>query len=354
MAETAIVPLGEGSCRGCGAGPGSVAWAQCRVLRNPAGEEVRREPVGVWCRECAEDLVEAARPSEVNWATIEADESVLAILPELKRRRRGYPSAHEKHSVEVVTRRAVTWKEVVEPVDAAELRREYGSGPLLRLGVAVETVTDAAGAPREVVFCRPGQAVTAAGGDGGGEAGQAGGPTVELTTTVETVHRVHRLRPETHVREDQGSEWADRIAAEARSVASRRAAGERCSRSELLSRLRSAAPPPAAAALADRTAGGPRAATARQRFVEGAGDAGASLGGLTVETVGIPGMSAGGGGLEAAGKTPRGAIPRASRWLSRQGSSVSRTGGGPAGKGPAAEERRRRRPLGARRAGEAQ
>ena len=334
MSESAIVPLVGGACRGCDAWPGSVAWAQCRVHRTTAGEEVRREPVGVWCRECAEDLAEAARPGEVDWAAVATDESALAGLPEVKRRRRGSPSAHEKHSVEVVTRRAVTWKEVVEPVDAAELRREYGSGPLLRLGVAVETVTDAAGAPREVVFCRPGQAVTApgetvtAGGDRGGEAGGAGGPTVELTTTVETVHRVHRLRPETHVREAQGAEWAARVAAEARNLASRRAAGVRCSRRELLSRLRAAAPPPAAGALADRTAGGPRAAAARQRSDGGAGDAGASLGTWTVETVGLPGMSAGGGDPEAAGMPPRGAVPRGGRRLARRGSSVSGTGGG--------------------------
>ena len=249
---TAIVPRGPSVvCAGCQAGP-ETPWAQYSVTRNSAGQVLQKAPVGQFCQDCGETILEAARPGQADLQAAADDGGLLESLPALRARRHGEPSLHEKHSVEVVTRHCVTWREQVEAVDAQKLRQTYGSGALLRAGVTVQSVTDLAGVDREVVFCRPqggghrpptgGAGVdrpsAGAGNSPGVGSARPVGPTVEISTTTETIVRKHLLRPETHLREGQAAEWVAQVAATQAAAADRNApVASRAARGELEARL---------------------------------------------------------------------------------------------------------------------
>ena len=87
-----------------------------------------------------------------------------------------------------------------------------------------------------------GQAVTAL-----GRGGRPVCAMVEISTTTETVIRKHLLRPETHLREGQGAEWAAQVAATQASSADRTMpAASRSTLQGLAARLNSCSHVPAA------------------------------------------------------------------------------------------------------------
>ena len=57
-----------------------------------------------------------------------------------------------------------------------------------------EQLTDAHGKAREVVLCNAGLP-----------------PQVKLRSSTEVAHTVHHLRPETHLRQQQGAEWEAQV-----------------------------------------------------------------------------------------------------------------------------------------------
>ena len=71
----AIVPHVSLACVGCEAGS-EMPWAQYTVSRNSAGHVLQRLPVGPFCQDCAETILEAARPGKADLQAAASDKTL--------------------------------------------------------------------------------------------------------------------------------------------------------------------------------------------------------------------------------------------------------------------------------------
>ena len=208
-------------CIGCGASSKQKPWGRMNVFRDRcSGKVLEKKPVGTGCAECRETFAEAALPGTSSWEEEMQEDSAKASLSEHVERRRGQPSHFEKHSHSVETQYRTIWQDEYEAVDASEMKQRLGANALLRSGVQVDVVTDSQGQPREVILCPTGAL-----------------PKVLVQTIVTHTHTEHKLRPETHLRQEQGAEFKAQMRETIRQEPQRRPMANRFSRQDLEARL---------------------------------------------------------------------------------------------------------------------
>lgn len=197
--STALVPFEPPlQCVGCGRLSTEAAWGQHMVTySNDRLTVLNRKASGSGCADCRNTAVVGFAPQVKPWPEVEqllnSDPKKKASFAEWGLRLRGerlpkYPQSEVRHG----TRAGVRWEDTYHPMSVKEFAQRYpGVVPGRVPGVRVETLADSRGETQEVVLTRPDDAPS----------------RIVLYYESEATHHEVLLRPEHHVRQQQGSEW---------------------------------------------------------------------------------------------------------------------------------------------------
>ena len=186
------------TCAGCGRSSSDAPWGQHLVTYSTDRRTVlQKKPVGSGCAACRDTAMVGFAPEVRTWEEVAQllanDPKKQATFVEWGLRRTGQRlPKHAQAEVRQGVRAGVRWEDVCNVMTMKDFSERYpGIAARQVPGVRVETLADSRGSPQEVVLIRD----------------IASPSRVILYYESEATHHEMLLRPDHHVRQQQGAEW---------------------------------------------------------------------------------------------------------------------------------------------------